>query len=496
MVYSSKAGILTLIEKASMLMTRLSLCLLLSLLYSTVPLFTQADVYSWRNGGDGAFPDAKPPLDWETAESTVWTASFAGSNASPILVKRKLFFTEEPTTLVCVTAKSGKLLWKRDNDLLNLMGLNEKEIEKAKATVTESERIKKAIAEKRYQSRRLGRSESSASGEAKERRKKLGAEIKNLEQEREKLRQNDPYGSAVLPVTHPTNGYCSYTPVSDGKTIFTCFGSGTVVAYNLKGRRLWHKLLGDADHDWGGSVSPLLIDGKLIVKFSDYVALNPRNGEEIWRTPSRVNFGTPISFKLEDQTFLFTSRGEVIRLSDGRKLTDELIVIDNEDRYWTVFNSPVLLKDRLYTVRGVKGDDGHAYQFRIPETVRALEEQGLELIWRKDIRKQRYYASPLLVDELFYVLSDNHWLTVLEADSGELVYEHKIEDMGGVAYPSLVRAGDFIFAGSENGQVAFFKPGRNYVEVARGKVPEYRSTPVFVGDRAYIRTLEDIRAIQ
>ena len=48
-------------------------------------------------------------------------------------MKRKLFFTEEPTTLVCVIAKSGKLLWKRDNDLLNLMGLNEKEIEKSKS---------------------------------------------------------------------------------------------------------------------------------------------------------------------------------------------------------------------------------------------------------------------------------------------------------------------------------------------------------------------------
>ena len=244
---------------------------------------------------------------------------FRGEQCQSHSREEEALFHRRADHTVCVIAKSGKLLWKRDNDLLNLMGLNEKEIEKAKATVTESERIKKAIAEKRYQSRRLGRSESSASGEAKERRKKLGAEIKNLEQEREKLRQNDPYGSAVLPVTHPTNGYCSYTPVSDGKTIFACFGSGTVVAYNLKGRRLWHKLLGDADHDWGGSVSPLLIDGKLIVKFSDYVALNPRNGEEIWRTPSRVNFGTPISFKLEDQTFLFTSRGEVIRLSDRKE---------------------------------------------------------------------------------------------------------------------------------------------------------------------------------
>ena len=61
--------------------------------------------------------------------------------------------------------------------------------------------------------------------------------------------------------------------------------------------------------------------------------------------------------------------------------------------------------------------------------------------------------------------------------------------------PILV-AGNLIFAGSEKGQIAFLKPSHRYEEVSRSKVVEYRSTPIFAGNRAYLRTLEDIRAIQ
>ncbi len=468
-----------------------------SIAFCVLPLLVQADVLSWRNGGDGAYPKAQPPLDWESTDSTLWTTPFRESNASPILVDGKLFFTEEPTALVCVNSETGELLWRQNNSLLDLLGFSDEEIQAAKATIAESERLDKEIARKQYERRRLQHSESSATKEEIEkRRSELRDEYTELEKQREELRKNDPYGNAVLPVTHPSNGYCSYTPVSDGKKVFACFGSSAVVAFDLKGHRLWHRILDETDHSFGGSVSPLLIDGKLIVRFSDYVALDPQDGREIWRAPSRVNFGTPVAFELENKAYLFTSRGEVIRISDGRKLTEELVEIRSEDRNWAVFNSPVLVNDRLYTVRGVGGEEGDVYQFRIPDNTRDLEQHGLELVWRKDVRKRRYYASPLLIDGLLYLFSDNHWLMVLDADSGELVYEHRIEGMQGVAYPSLVRAGNLIFAGSESGQVAFFKPGRRYEEISRSEVPDYRSTPLFEGNRAYLRTLEDIRAIQ
>ena len=63
---------------------------------------------------------------------------------------------------------------------------------------------------------------------------------------------------------------------------------------------------------------PQIIDGKLIVRFDDYIALDPSNGKRIWNTPSEVVFGTPVPFKVEGMSHMFTPRGEVIRVSDGK----------------------------------------------------------------------------------------------------------------------------------------------------------------------------------
>ena len=469
--------------------------LLTNSFFALISNLLTADVLSWRNNGSGEFEKIKPPLDWSDEKSTLWSAKFDESNASPILVGEKLLFTEEPSSLVCVDSQTGETIWKRDNGLLSLLGLNAEEIEKANATMAESDRLDKEIARKLYEMERLGRSEPSR----EEKQKKQGEIMQqylDLGKEKESLSANDPYGDTVTPASHPSNGYSSYTPVSDGTHVFVCFGSGSVIAYDMEGNRVWHKILDDTDHIFGGSVSPILVDGKLIVRFADYVALDPASGNELWRTPSNVNFGTPIEFRLENQSFLFTSRGEVIRVSDGKKITEELVEITNEQMDWTVFNSPVWNRNQLYTVRGINGQEGHAYRFQIPDSVHKLESDGLELVWRKDVRKGRYYASPLLLQGLLYVYSDNSWLSVLEAESGEIIYEHRIEGMSGITYPSLVLAGDNIFAGSENGHATFFQPGRTYEEVARTEIPPYRSTPIFVGDKVYLRTREDIRAIQ
>ena len=467
--------------------------LLFTLLSFTTSLF--AEVLSWRNDGTGGFTDTTPPTDWSAPEATLWSTPFEESNASAIFADNKLFFMEEPSALVCVDSESGELLWRKENGLLNLLGLSEEEIKQAEATIAESERLDKAIDRKLYEVNRMGRSNLPQ----EERDQKMGEllqEYMALGKEKEALSANDPYGETVMPAAHPSNGYTSYTPVSDGERIFACFGSGAVVAYDFSGERLWHRVLDDTDHIFGGSVSPLLVENKLIVKFSDYVALDPSTGEELWRTPANVNFGTPIHFSLENQAFLFTSRGVVIRVSDGEKLTEELVHIENEQMDWTVFNSPVLQGQHLFTVRGINGEEGHAYHFRIPDTVTLLETEGLELIWKKDIRKSRYYASPLIHDGLLYAFSDNSWLSVLEADTGDLVYEHRLKGMKGVTYPSLVLTGDMIFAGSETGNVTFFKPGRAYEEIATSEIVPYRSTPIFIEDKVYVRTREDIRAIQ
>ncbi len=468
----------------------------LAVILSVVVKFPiQGNVASWRNGGTGVFPRAGPPVEWNSEDSQVWATSLGGSNGSPILVDGKLFCNEEPNALVCVDSETGIVLWKRENGLLNLLGLSDEEIEAARATVQESERLDVEIRRNLYQIRRIERNRENISEEEFEKRyRALWERYFELGEKKESLSKNDPYGETVMPAMHPTNGYTTYTPVSDGELVFACYGFGAVVAYDFEGNRRWHRVLDDSDHVHGGTVSPVLAGGQLVVRFSDYVALDPKTGEELWRAPSEVTFGTSAPFELEGESFLFTPRGEVIRMSDGAKLTQSLVQITGKDSAHTTFSSPVLAGRSLFTVRGEGGLEGHAYHFRIPRSIAALEENGLELVWRKDVRKQRYYASPVASDGLLYLFTEAKWLIVLEVDSGELVYEKRIEGLRGPSYSSLALAGNRLFAGSEVGQVVAFEAGREYKEIGRSEVGPFLSSPIFDADTVYLRASDGIRA--
>jgi hypothetical protein len=56
-------------------------------------------------------------------------------------------------------------------------------------------------------------------------------------------------------------------------------------------------------------------------------------------------------------------------------------------------------------------------------------------------------------------------------------------------------AGEHIFVSSDNGTTAVITPGREYNEVARNTLEEFRASPVFVGDRLYIRGVENFYCI-
>lgn len=74
------------------------------------------DNTGWRGNGTGNFPRAAPATSWSRNQNVVWKTSLPDwSNASPILVDDRLFICSEPTTLICLSAATGKILWQRTN---------------------------------------------------------------------------------------------------------------------------------------------------------------------------------------------------------------------------------------------------------------------------------------------------------------------------------------------------------------------------------------------
>jgi hypothetical protein len=95
---------------------------------------------------------------------------------------------------------------------------------------------------------------------------------------------------------------------------------------------------------------------------------------------------------------------------------------------------------------------------------------------------------------LLYAANDQGILTVLEAATGKVVYEERL-DLGGATYPSISLAGKHIYVSSDTGATVVLQPGREYKELARSKLEPFRSSLVFDGQRVYVRTYKNLYCI-
>jgi outer membrane protein assembly factor BamB len=104
-----------------------------------------------------------------------------------------------------------------------------------------------------------------------------------------------------LEPTHRLGSPAAPTPCADATSVYAYFGSFGVVAYDHAGKERWRHPLPPPVVEFGTSASPMLAGGSLIVvvdqdQDSFLLALNPRDGSVVWRTPRpefRRSFATP-----------------------------------------------------------------------------------------------------------------------------------------------------------------------------------------------------------
>lgn len=455
-------------------------------------LRVQADVTSWRNGGNGLYPETTAPLEWNDKSHILWKVDTPiKGNAAPIIVGDKLFYTAEPADLICVDARSGKELWRTSNSFEDVIEMSDAERAEIKRMIEANERLNETLepAKRRvYQLTRRLRNDKD--------NERLQAQLENAKAEQTKLENEAGVvpKQFIKPKTHDTNGYASMTNCSDGEFIYTGNGMGIVTKHDLDGNRIWGKVMEGPDHAFGTSVSPQLIGGKLILRMGDYAALDAETGEELWRVEDPATFGPPASFQVEDEHYLFTVRGELIRVSDGKKLPSQDWAIPQKK--FAFFNTPFVGNNRVYVVHGAAGIQGDAYCMEIPDTKKEIAKKGLKQIWHSEVSKERYYTSPVVHQGLMYIMSMGNKFQSLDAQTGELLYTEKINGMTGRAFGGVTLVGNKLFVGEENGTGLFIEPGPTFKELIRLDLGENRSTPIFDGETAYLRTIEHLFAFK
>jgi len=283
----------------------------------------------------------------------------------------------------------------------------------------------------------------------------------------------------VKPRTHGETGFSSPTPVSDGsKTVYALFGNGMAAAYDLSGNRKWFVPAGLPRHNWGHSASPLLVGDRLFVVVEDEArALKVSDGSTLWKAGAVQSWGSPVLLPGKGDDLVFTAGGQAYSLATG----DVVATLPKLD-----YNSAVVAGGRLFCIQG----ESKAYDMeRQPGAAPALKEA-----WSAVIAKDRYYASPVVLDGLVYALMKNGMFFVLDARTGEQKWEKHLP-LGGTCYPSIVTAGGYIFLSSDTGKTIVYKPGELPELVATNELERFRSTPVFEGTRMYVRGLEHLYCI-
>ena len=446
--------------------------------WATLPV-PSAEPIGWRTDGTGCYPKAQPPLEWSATKNVVWRTPMPGYGVShPVLLGHRVFTCAEPCTLLCLNRDDGKILWQKNSSYSEL------EIEpdvrqRLKVELAEMAVLNKKQSAVQREMDQLHRALINGRVEKTEIDKKLQPFRKQIDEFNKEKQKRTLAVRYTQPGTHPTAGYSAPTPVTNGKHVFVAFGNGLVACYDLDGNRKWLKLIEHSNAAYAHSGSPILVGDKLLIHFTDLVALDTKTGDESWRLKLATSHGTPLATRVGDVDVVLTPNGAMVRARDGKLLADRLGSCGA--------NSPVLDDGVMYYVRGP------ANAIRLPKSV--AEPVKVEVLWKGNVKGGGYWFSSPVVDKgMLYAANDQGILTVLEAATGKVVYEQRL-NLGGTTYPSISLAGNRIYVSSDNGATVVLQPGREYKELARNKLEPFRSSLVFDGKRVYVRTEKHLYCI-
>jgi outer membrane protein assembly factor BamB len=395
------------------------------------------------------------------------------SNATPIIVGDRIFACCEPSTLVCLSLADGKILWQQANDYHSLLTPDQL------AEAAENEKKAEPIRKKRESlQKQLQEAQKALRGSPKDQALKDKANRAKKEIA-ELVKQLEPLESLRKPRTQPVNGYSSPTPTSDGKSVFVLYGTGVAACYNLQGNRKWARIIEKPTNEWGHSASPLLIGDKLIVHVLGVTALDAQAGKTLWHADSAPAWGSPVHARIGQVDVVITPSGDIFKAEDGKALAKKVSGLE--------FCAPILHEQAAYFIE----HGGKA----VALPAKADGPDAPKALWQTKPTKDRYYASPVYNDGLIYAITQASIFSVIDAASGQVVYSRKLDLGKGTVFPSITFAGRHIYISGDAGITIVIEPGRQYRQVEVNRLEEFRSTPVFLGKRMYIRGLKHMYCI-
>lgn len=299
------------------------------------------------------------------------------------------------------------------------------------------------------------------------------------------------------------NSYASPTPVLEEGRVYVHFGTyGTACLDSKAGKVLWARNDMPCNHWRGAGSSPIVWQNLLILTFDGYdfqyiTALDKKTGKTVWKADrkhdfqttdgdAKKGFSTPLVIEVGGKPQLISSASAATMAYDP--MTGKVL--------WQVSykgHSPASKilygNDLVYFTTGAGGEllavkpDGQG------------DVTSTHIAWR--VKVGAHKPSPILVDELIYIVNDGGVGNCLDAKTGAKVWQQRIGGKGYSASP--VYADGAIYFCAEDGTAVAVQPGKEYKELGQGKLDggsECKMTPAIVGKSIFLRTSESLYRIE
>ncbi len=299
---------------------------------------------------------------------------------------------------------------------------------------------------------------------------------------------------------HSTNGYSSFSPVTDGEKLYLSLGSNGVHCLDLEsGDVEWTYEIGPQRirREFGEAGSPALAGDLLIVvadqEDESYIhALDKKTGELAWKKSRDENstWTTPLVLADSGELQIVVNGTNAVR---SYKATNGDVLWSCTGQTTNPIPSPVSDGETVVVTSGFRGAAMMA--FPLDKTGNLQETEG-GVIWSHSTGTP-YVPSPVLADGKVYMLSGNKgMISCVDYATGKVLVDRMRLDLGNV-YASILAAGDHLYVVGRDGATAVLKHGKELEVVAMNQLDEpVDASPIAVGDVLYLRSDSSLYAIK
>jgi outer membrane protein assembly factor BamB len=338
--------------------------------------------------------------------------------------------------------------------------------------------------------------------------------------------------------TNQQNPYCSASPATDGERVVAFFGTPGLYCYDLAGRELWHRSLGEIDSWHGSGSSPVIHGGLCYLNFgpgtqSALYAIDVKTGEIVWKSvPPKASsppplgglFGgllggprpgnpppggaqTPTAFENARMTGDMSGKGGysgswctpvVLRAGDR----DELVLVESSrvaaydpttgKPLWTltglhsqVYASPAVGDGVLVATGHITPSGTKVVAIKLGGSG---DVTGTHKLWEVSLKKG-CVGSGVVAAGCVYLVTETGFAVCLDLQTGKELWQERLP-RGGGSWSSIVLANGRLLMANQSGRVSVLAAAPKFEVLATNVIPTETtcSSPAIANGHVFLRT--------